>query len=221
MTTKKSKIRNYLQNTLVEISKSLKGLKFNPNHDSSSGRFSTGSGSGAHMAPDTGGGSGGGTLGGSPGEKESYNDRIEGTQKEANREVKRADKKVIEARKALGEAKEALRKHNEMVEEKYKSIASMEAQLVVVRATMKKLREEQAAGDIRMAELKKKLAVFKERDKERAARRAARKPSKGFDTWEDLQTQLEDGISFLKKLTKSAISVYNEADGIVEKASKL
>ena len=35
--------------------------KFNPYHDSE-GRFATGSGSGAHMAPDTGGGTGGGTA---------------------------------------------------------------------------------------------------------------------------------------------------------------
>jgi hypothetical protein len=35
--------------------------KFNPHHDSL-GRFATGSGSGAHMAPDTGGGTGGGSL---------------------------------------------------------------------------------------------------------------------------------------------------------------
>jgi len=38
--------------------KSFKGLKFNPYHDSE-GRFTTGSGSGAHLAPDTGGGTGG------------------------------------------------------------------------------------------------------------------------------------------------------------------
>jgi len=45
---------------LKETAETLRGIKFNPYHDSE-GRFSTGSGSGAHMAPDTGGGTGGGS----------------------------------------------------------------------------------------------------------------------------------------------------------------
>jgi len=94
MNTKKSKVKNFLQSTLVEVSKAIKGLKFNPYHDSSSGRFSVGGGSGG--------------LGSSSGGKESYNDRIEGTQKEADREVKRANKAVEKAKKALSEAESRL-----------------------------------------------------------------------------------------------------------------
>jgi len=44
-------------------------FKFNPYHDSG-GRFASGSGSGAHMAPDTGGGSGGVGRGKDPWEKD-------------------------------------------------------------------------------------------------------------------------------------------------------
>jgi chromosome segregation ATPase len=221
MNTKKSKVKNFLQSTLVEVSKALKGLKFNPNHDSSSGRFSTGSGSGARLSPDTGGGTGGG-LGGSPGGKESYSDKIEGTQKEADREVKRADKKVSEVRKALNEAKERLDIHNETVEiAKKKAVAVLQSRIDVVSEKISMLRKEKAAGDIRMAELKKKLAVFKERDKERAARRAARRAGKSYDEWKDLQAELEEGISLLKKIIKSAVSIYNESDDIAEKAAKL
>jgi len=45
--------------------------KFNPYHDSL-GRFSTGSGSGAHMAPDTGGGTGGGSSDGGKMQEVTY-----------------------------------------------------------------------------------------------------------------------------------------------------
>ena len=63
-------------------------LKFNPHHGPD-GRFSSGGVGG--MAPDTGGGGGG----------LSYDDKIEGTQKEADREVKRAAKGVEKAKVAL------------------------------------------------------------------------------------------------------------------------
>ncbi len=57
-------------------------------------QFAGGGGGGA-------GGEGGGGLGGSPGGRESYNDRIEGTPREADREVFRAERGVDKAKAAL------------------------------------------------------------------------------------------------------------------------
>ena len=55
-----------LLNVLKETAQALRGLKFNPYHDPTSGRFGSGGGSGASpkLAPDTGGGTGGGSSSG-------------------------------------------------------------------------------------------------------------------------------------------------------------
>jgi len=100
-------------------------------------------------------------LGGSPGGQESYNDRIEGTQKEADREVKRADKAVKKASAALKVA-EAKQTANQAV------VKTLSTQLAGIKTKKAILVEKLAASQARMAALKKQLkkSVEKDLDKE-------------------------------------------------------
>jgi F0F1-type ATP synthase membrane subunit b/b' len=144
---------------LKETAETLRGIKFNPYHDSE-GRFSTGGSGGPKLAPDTGGGTGGGgKLGGSPGDKESYNDRIEGTQKEADREVKRAEKVVATVKAALSKLEAKTSK---------KQVATLKAKHEECVSKISELKKQKEATMKRIEALKAQLkkSVQKELNKE-------------------------------------------------------
>lgn len=101
-----------------------------------------------------------GSGGASSGGKESYNDRIEGTQKEADREVKRASKKV-DAVKAKISALENARDASlaEIDKKKNETIAAMEDQLKGVRERIDSHREGMARGAVRLKRIKEILKI--------------------------------------------------------------
>jgi chromosome segregation ATPase len=135
-----------LQNSLDRLDRLL--VKFNENHDES-GRFVEGDSS-----------SGGGSAT-SPGEKESYSDRIEGTQKEVDREVIRYAKKADQARTAL---KEAVAKQILSVG----VVSKLNQALRSVEDRKQQIDVKLNASNQRVAELRAKLDALKKRKSEEA-----------------------------------------------------
>ncbi len=181
-----------LQET-VDVVKEI-NTKFNPRHESSSGRFASGGGGGGAG----GGGSGSsGRSGTSPGGKESYNDRIEGTQKEADREVTRALKAEGKARKAVKAAETRLAVHD-------KGKAAAKAKVKVISS--------------KLTEVRSKVAKFKKLKEESEARIAALRAQlkKG-----KVEQQLDKEIKTLKGIANKFKKVADDFEIIAKEASKL
>ena len=217
-----------LERSVTRVETSLgKLLKYTPGQPrDSEGQFASGGGVGG-SAPDTGGSYGGG--GG--GSYESYNDRIEGTQAEADREVKRTGKAVSKAQNAYDEAKSKLDAFTGATEQaKRNMVQKFESKIKEIDKRVVKLKGEQKAGKARMAALKTKLAEFAKRDKERRARiqagREARgRRSAGDDTPQDVITlfakinqalqQSKEFVGRCKELGKDAKSFVEEISQVV------
>jgi lambda family phage portal protein len=154
--------------------------RYNENHDPTNGQFSSeGGGGGGGGGSGSGSGGGDSAASGSKPRKERLRDRIEGTQAEADAQVKKADAKVnsikskIEAVKQKAESSEAVAK-----------VKAVEAQLSATQAHISDLKAQKAATDARIAALKAKLKMVKGRSDE-----------------SDMD-EIEDEIKELKRLAK-------------------
>ena len=211
-----------LERSVTRVETSLgKLLKYTPGQPrDSEGQFAGGGGG-------SGGGGSGSSSGGGGSSYESYNDRIEGTQKEADREVKRTGKAVSKAQNAYDEAKMKLEAFTEATEQAKRNVVQkLESKITEIRQREAKLRVEQKEGEARMAVLKTKLAGFAKRDKERRARNQQRRReargerSAGNDTPKDVITlfakinqalqQSKEFVGRCKELTKDAKSFVKE-----------
>lgn len=140
--------------------------KFNPNHDES-GRFAEGGGAGGGSS-DTGQ-----SDSGSGGDYESYNTRIEGTQKEADHEVSRYTKTAAKAKKLLEVA---------------------EAKQTISRGVASKLKSQIDDVDAKRAALESRLAASRERIaalKSQLKKSVDRDLSDALDTYEGLVEELQ------------------------------
>jgi HK97 family phage prohead protease len=131
------------------------------------GFCATGAGGGVDptCGKEGGGGGGGdkadGSGSSSGGRKERYRDRIEGTQKEADREVKKANDKVAKIQKKLDEVKSQM--GTGRVEAAKEKVAAAQAKLKEATARKESLRQKVEASKARIAELKAKLDAMKKR----------------------------------------------------------
>jgi hypothetical protein len=174
-------------------------VKFNPNHDDQ-GRFATGGGSGG-MAPDTGG-----SFGGSSSGKESYNDRIEGTQKEADREVIRANKSVAQAKSKLQDAESRLRAFDDVHDV---AKANMKARC---QEAIDKLSAKTSALTNQLNDTQSRLTDLKAQLKAVQDRQRARRAKKDFD--DDIQKELDTVLTKMDKDIKVIKSVADDLDKI-------
>ena len=198
--------KDVLQSALRLVAKELRTIKFNPYHDSS-GRFSSGSGGGSggpKLAPDTGGGTGGG------GGKESYNDRIEGTQKEADREVVRAQKAVVKAKVAVKTAEKRLATHDNTVAKAKKQVKELSVQLKAASEKVAYYKQQKEASTTRIAELKARLAKLGPRKR------------KDIDfSLKSVRDDLEKELGVLGSLTTLIKELVVKIEGIAKQAEKL
>jgi hypothetical protein len=134
------------------------------------GFCATGQGGGIDPTCGNEGGGGGGGGGGdkaagagssSGGRKERYRDRIEGTQKEADREVKKANDKVAKIQKKLDEVKSQM--GTGRVEAAKEKVAAAQSKLKEATARKESLTQKVEASKARIAELKAKLDAMKKR----------------------------------------------------------
>jgi len=131
------------------------------------GFCATGAGGGVDptCGKEGGGGGGGdkadGSGSSSGGRKERYRDRIEGTQKEADREVKKANDKVAKIQKKLDEVKSQM--GTGRVEAAKEKVAAAQAKLKEATARKESLTQKVEASKARIAELKAKLDAMKKR----------------------------------------------------------
>lgn len=140
-------------------------------------------------------------LGGSPGGKDSYNDRIEGTQKEADREVKRADKAVQVLKGKLASAE----KRRTASRGAIKQLKAAYSELEVKKNGYKK---EMTAAQSRIAELKKQLA-------ESRARVAADKPGANpFASRGGLLLSQKNNASVMKSIDKELDAMQTGIKGL-------
>lgn len=162
---------------IIEVAR---GEKFNPNRDEL-GRFAEGDG-------------GGGT---SPGGAESYNTRIEGTQKEADREVTRAKQAVSKADAALQSAKDRI-----AATAKAKMAEILAKKLGEVKTTVSAEEQKLAASRDRIAALKAQLAAMKKSPSEQdlagkidaelqAMKSAVERIKKAADELDEITAELE------------------------------
>ena len=184
--------------TKVETSLNKLLEKFDPSQPrDDDGRFTTGGGSGS---------SGGGSSSGS--DYESYNDKIEGTQKEADREVKRCDKAVNKCREALETFKA-------------KVAADVAGKKAAVKYFEKRLDDNRAKQSSLMNELsesKKRMAALKAQLKEVQARQSSRRRKSANDqsSQELLQSidgelkVVADAAKTLKAITADLTELLNE-----------
>jgi HK97 family phage prohead protease len=152
----------------------------------------------------SGGGTAGGTLsdgpsGGGPGgkldqsktsvkRKERYLDRIEGTQKEADREVKKASDKVAKLQKKVAEVKSQLVAGSKLADAKQK-VAAAESQLKSASAKKSELTQKLDSSKARIAELKARLDAMKKRS---TADELDEELVKALDEADSLRRQLVD-----------------------------
>jgi len=184
--------------TKVETSLNKLLEKFDPSQPrDDDGRFTTGGGSGS---------SGGGSSSGS--DYESYNDKIEGTQKEADREVKRCDKAVNKCREALETFKA-------------KVAADVAGKKAAVKYFEKRLDDNRAKQSSLMNELsesKKRMAALKAQLKEVQARQSSRRRKSSDDQstqelLESIDGELKvvaDAAKTLKAITADLTELLNE-----------
>jgi predicted RNase H-like nuclease (RuvC/YqgF family) len=140
--------------------------------------------------------------GGSSGGKESYSDRIEGTQKEADREVVRADKAVTKARQELEDFKAKVN-----VEVAAKVLQHFEDKLAEIHHRQAELMREQEAGKARMKILKEKLASFK-------------KPPSKREVGEDLEMQADKEIAAMNGVVKGLSALTADAESLADEIRK-
>lgn len=145
-------------------------------------------------APDTGGSFGRGE-GASVGSYESYDDKIEGTQKEADREVKRADKTVERAQAVLEKAKEALVTYSKVAVSKIKGL---EKSLGEVRSRIEENKAKLEASKARIAALKAQLKKRK-----------------------SLEEDLDEELNNLSEITQQLYRNGQEASGILDELEEL
>lgn len=147
-----------------------------------------------------GGGSGGDKAAGagssSGGRKERYRDRIEGTQKEADREVKKANDKVAKVQKKLDEVKSQMAS-GRLAAAKEK-VAAAESKLKETTARKESLTQKVEASKARIAELKAKLDSMKKRSDDK-----------------DPEAALLAAIEEMDGLRKSLAEVNDDLDSIV------
>ena len=168
-------------------------------------------GGGGGASPDTGGNtSGGGGLGGSPGGKESYSDRIEGTQKEADREVARADKAVAKAKAALKEAQSKLDSVSKPPDF-FKAANARLAELAVIKTDL----------SAKLQASKDRIAALKAQLKPLSAGRTARARRSGKSAEQDVAKEIDRELDILAKLTKDMSAVADGCEKIAAELEKL
>jgi len=148
--------------------------------------------SGEHNQLTHGHGGGGGTrLGGSPGGRESYNDRIEGTQAEANREVVRANKAVIKAKSEVRAAEQRLQGVSDA--NKSRIVSESRSKLKAIGSKIEQLKAKQEASKARIAALKAQLKKSKE----------------------DIEQQLEIELNNMEQITDGFKKVVEELKQVI------
>jgi len=152
----------------------------------SEGRFASGGGGGGSPS-----GSSGGGRNTKPLSLNEYNDKIEGTQAEADREVRRCDVKVREAKVKLEKAEQ----RQSLGQGKIKSLKSA---LTEVRSDLKSLKAESKRSQNKIAELKAKLAAMKKEPTE-----------------EDLLRSLADAIDDMETVTKGFVRLSARIDKLI------
>jgi HK97 family phage prohead protease len=174
-----------------------------------------GGGSGDAGSGDSGG-SGGGTAGGAVSDgpsgggtdgkpdqskssvkrKERYLDRIEGTQKEADREVKKANDKVAKLQKKVAEVKSQLAAGSQLEAAKQK-VAAAESKLKSASAKKSELTQKLDSSKARIAELKARLDAMKKRS-----------------TADELDEELVKALDEADSLRRQIVDLNDVLDGI-------
>lgn len=151
-------------------------------------------GPGGGVDPSCGSGRGGGGAGAEArtgaGSYESYDDRIEGTQAEADREVKRTGKAVTKAKKALDTA----------VAARAAFVAKQEAVIESLKSDLEAIQKKKADLQAQLEASKARMAALKAQLKKKSA-----------------ESDLDDELEVMKKITKDFRDLYDEVDNFMDR----
>lgn len=162
------------------------------------GNHCAGGGSGGGGAKPPASGGGGFRLGGSPGGKESRKDRIEGTQAEANAEVKKYEKAAKQAETKL-KAAEARRGVSR------ETVKSLVTAMQDVTARKTQIAKDLAASQSKIAKLQAQLAAMQKK------KSTAAELNRSIDG--ELAT-MQKHIGNLKQLTSQILRISKKADSL-------
>lgn len=147
-------------------------------------------GPGGGVDPTCGSGGGGSEARTGAGSYESYDDRIEGTQAEADREVKRTEKAVTKAKKALDTA----------VAARAAFVAKQEAVIEGLKSDLEAIQKKKADLQAQLEASKARMAALKAQLKKKSA-----------------ESDLDDELEVMKKITKDFRDLYDEVDNFMDR----